>query len=289
MYPQDPPQADASQPLPRNPLAVMQPGEQVICEIKRHPIGILGIFFGAGLFLILIAVIGLVVAPGLVDSQNHDQVMTLGGLAFFVFAVLALIFTFISNIVYWGNRWVVTSDSITQIAQTSLFNKQSSQLSLGNLEDVTAEKKGILAQMFNFGVLKAETAGERSKFMFLYCPNPTLYAQKILAAREVFEQGHHGGKQPPYYEQPAAPEVGYASPQPSQPQPEPPTAYPDQLQTPQSPAYPAQPQPLPPQQPQQDPAYGAYQPYDAPMPDVPTPTTQYPNGATDHGVNIGTE
>jgi uncharacterized membrane protein YdbT with pleckstrin-like domain len=77
---------------------------------------------------------------------------------------------------------------VTQVQQTGLFNKQSSQLSLENLEDVTAEKNGILAQMFNFGVIKCETAGERSKFVFPFCPNPTYYAQEILNARERFMQ-----------------------------------------------------------------------------------------------------
>jgi hypothetical protein len=82
------------------------------------------------------------------------------------------------------------------VQQTALFNKQSSQLSLGNLEDVTVEQNGILTHMFNYGVIKAETAGERSKFTFRYCPNPNLYAQQILNAREQFEQSHRGGKQP---------------------------------------------------------------------------------------------
>ncbi len=56
---------------------------------------------------------------------------------------------------------------------------------------MTAEQNGILAKMFNYGVLKAETAGEHSKFTFTNCPNPTLYAQQIIQAREEFAQGKH--------------------------------------------------------------------------------------------------
>jgi hypothetical protein len=40
--------------------------------------------------------------------------------------------------------------------------------------------------MFNFGILRAETAGERSKFVFVYCPDPKHYAREILMARENF-------------------------------------------------------------------------------------------------------
>jgi hypothetical protein len=198
--PADPDQAKRSdqQSSIRNPLEVLQPGEQIICEVKRHPIGMLGTYVASGGLLILLAVLIFVLGPSIFSSSSHSQVMAGGGLIFILIAAMILTFVFIAHIIYWGNHWVVTDDSITQITQTSLFSKQSAQLSLGNLEDVTSEQNGILAQVFNFGVLKAETAGERSKFMFPYCPNPNYYAQKILAAREVFEREHHGGKQEPY-------------------------------------------------------------------------------------------
>lgn len=190
----------------------MQPGEQVICEVKRHPIGLLGTYIASGFILIVLALVAFVVLPHSSSSSDHTQVVAASGLVFVLLAALILVFVFIANKVYWGNHWVVTSDSITQISQTSLFSKQSAQLSLGNLEDVTSEQNGILAQLFNFGTIKAETAGERSKFVFPFCPNPNYYAQKILAAREVFEQAHHGGKQGPYqqpqpmaYQAPATP------------------------------------------------------------------------------------
>lgn len=188
----------SSQPPIHNPLAVMQEDERVICEIKRHPIGMLLVYVSTGIVLIVLAVLAFVVIPNTVDDSS-SSVNTLAVLGFFIFLLLSLIFVFITNIVYWGNRWVITSDSITQFEQTSLFSKESSQLSLGNLEDAAAEKIGILATIFNFGTLKAETAGEREKFTLSFCPTPDVYAQKILAAREDFEQGHHGGKQAPYY------------------------------------------------------------------------------------------
>ena len=171
-----------------NPLHVMQAGEELICEIKRHPIGLLGIY---GMVIFILIVIGVLVfglAPSIAPEGSRHQVMVIGTLVLFVFAIIGAVVAFVNHIIYWGNRWFVTTDSVTQVQQTALFNKQSSQLSLENLEDVTAEKNGLLANMFNYGVLKCETAGERSKFMFLYCPNPTRYAQYILNARERFLQ-----------------------------------------------------------------------------------------------------
>ncbi len=172
-----------------NPLSSMQAGERNIFEVKRHPFGMLVTYISAGVLVVVAAVVVFAVAPMIFADSSSSQVESLGAVAFVIFSLLVLGFVFIANKVYWGNRWILTSDSLTQVTQRSLFDKQSSQLSLGNLEDVTASQDGILPHMFNFGVLRVETAGERSKFVFVYCPNPSFYAQQILHAREAFEQG----------------------------------------------------------------------------------------------------
>jgi uncharacterized membrane protein YdbT with pleckstrin-like domain len=191
MPPQNPNQSN-QQVEARNPLEVMQPGEQVIFELKRHPIGILIIYAMTGIVLALLAVAVFGIAPNAVSSSNKNQILTVGGLGYAFFALLCLIFNWIATVVYWGNRWILTDDSLTQVTQTGLFHKETSSLGLISLEDVTAEQNGILSKLFNYGVLKAETAGHRSKFVFTYCPNPTYYAQKILEAREREILKHHG-------------------------------------------------------------------------------------------------
>jgi uncharacterized membrane protein YdbT with pleckstrin-like domain len=178
-----------------NPLSVMQPGERVICEIKRHPIGLFGIYLSSFLLLALLAVVIFIFGPQLFPNVDESQLYSAGGIAFLILLVLVLLFTYAASIVYNGNRWIVTTDSITQVTQTGLFAKQSSQLSMGNLEDITAEQNGILTQLFGYGLLKAETAGERSKFQFAFCPRPTYHAQCILGAREAFEQHNYRTQQ----------------------------------------------------------------------------------------------
>jgi uncharacterized membrane protein YdbT with pleckstrin-like domain len=215
MQPENPFDPTTGQPDPskvpqnvHNPLAAMRPGETIICNIKRHPIGIITSYAGIGLLLLLIAVVGYAIAPSIFTDYSKSQVYSIVTVVFLVTLVFALLFAVVAHIVYWGNRWIVTSDSVTQVVQNSLFNKQSSQLSMGNLEDVTAEQNGILPHMFNYGVLKAETAGEHSKFRFIYCPNPNFYAQCILQAREAFEQDNYRNpnEQRAYPSEPAQPQ-----------------------------------------------------------------------------------
>jgi uncharacterized membrane protein YdbT with pleckstrin-like domain len=194
-------------PHMNNPLQVMSPGEQVVCEIKRHPFGLIGLYVASGAFIVLLLGAALVV-PAYVPSisANSKALLVVGG---FLLAMLVLAYTWLAATIYNGNHWIVTSDSITQITQTGLFSKQTSQLSLANLEDVTFEQNSLLQTMFGFGLLRVETAGERAKFSFPFCPNPSNCAREIIKAHEDFIQAHPeegqmtppGGYNPQYQQQ----------------------------------------------------------------------------------------
>lgn len=191
-----PPPASNSESTPsqqrvHNPLEAMRPGEHIICEIKRHPIGLLGLYASVGLVVLLVAIFGYGLGPTIFTATSRAQIFTYSTLAFAVAAFFGVVALLIGHKIYWGNRWIVTNDSVTQISQLSLFNVQSSQLSLANVEDVTSERSGLLPHLFNYGSLKAETAGERQKFKLSFCPNPDHYARLILQAREEFEHENY--------------------------------------------------------------------------------------------------
>jgi uncharacterized membrane protein YdbT with pleckstrin-like domain len=187
MNPNDP----AVNPQPtsyNNPLNVMSPGEKTLCEIKRHPFGLFGIYLMSAIVIVVVIAAAILAPHYLTGIKSQDKVYLL--LAAVIISAIALLFTYIGVTVYNGNRWIVTSDSITQISQVTLFNKQTSQLSLANLEDVTFEQGSFIQMMFGFGTLKVETAGERSKFSFPYCPRPAQYAREIIQAHEDFIRQH---------------------------------------------------------------------------------------------------
>ncbi len=188
--------ADITEPYPDVPSRT--PGNEEIVDptipegnaeqvtIRRHPFGIVVLY--------LQAIVGLGVAlgliyfliPGLLSAENTVQANHY--LTIFATAAVALttIFLLIATAIYRQNKWVVTDDSITQFTQSGIFRRQISELSMANIEDVSSEQFGILAELFGFGTLKVETAGERSNFHFIYCPQPNKYSKIILDARERF-------------------------------------------------------------------------------------------------------
>ncbi len=230
-----------------NPLEVMSAGEQNLFEIKRHPFGLIGLYISAGLAVIVVVIVAVLAPQYVAELKSSED--ALYAVAFGV-VILALLYTYIGAVIYNGNRWVVTSDSITQISQTGLFSKQTSQLSLANLEDVTFEQDSFVQTMFGFGTLKVETAGERSKFSFPFCPNPNYYAKEIIRAHEQFIQLHpEEGQQNPVNSYNATPQQqpqsSYAAP-----------LYPQPTNAQQQPYY------VPPAQQSQQPPAG----YTAPVP-----------------------
>ncbi len=235
-----------------NTLTVLQPGERVICTIKRHPIGILGIYGLGGLIAIVTAVLAFGLAPSVFSGSSDRQIFVAGSLVSLIVAAICAVFALIATKVYWGNTWTLTTDSLTQVDQISLFKRHSSQLSLESLEDVTAEQNGILTRIFNYGLLKVETAGERSKFTFPFCPNPNYYAAQILSARERFDQ--YSPREESAYKQ-SAPIV--ETPVTTTEQPGPPMP-------PQSAAAMPRQQPLPPTMPSSPPEIDSYEVPDGP-------------------------
>lgn len=181
---QETPDADDKLQNVYNPLKVVQPGERVICEIRRHPVGLMGIYFSVGL-IIIVSLTAAIAAPQFLPSMTAQAKMGLIAGAL-ILAAISLLYAYIAASIYKANRWIVSTDSITQISQVGLFRKQTSQLSLANLEDVTVDQDGILQSMFGFGTLHAESAGERSKFAFTFCPKPSEYAKQVIGAHEAY-------------------------------------------------------------------------------------------------------
>lgn len=264
MQPSTPQQQPEKTDQRLHPMVVLRPGENIVTEIKRHPYGILSMYF-SGAFAIVVSAVLAAFAPSIFgDSFENIQSIAFAAVGLITIGIVAILF--LATTIYWQNRWIVTDDSITQITQDGLFGRRVSQLSLESLEDITVDQHGIIQSMFGFGTLHAETAGEKSKFVFHYCPQPNKYARQILQAHELFL--HQTRHQP----QAVGPIDGaHQQPSPVMTQSYDPQQYPQQVQPqPQQPAqhvehpYQTQP-PVHPQQPHM-PNYGTQ-----PQPGMPTP------------------
>ncbi len=163
--------------------------EQLICEIRKHMIGLLFIYFiGIMISFIIASLFGLIFSEGFdsnaksvgISATGKSFIIT-GGIIFIFFIIVAMT---IQAILYTNNVIYITSEKIAQVLYISLFNRKISQLSIGDVQDVTVTQKGILAHMFNFGTLVIETAGEQQNYTFSYIPDPYKHSKLIVGAHE---------------------------------------------------------------------------------------------------------
>ena len=163
-----------------------------VADVRRHPVGLFIIYLqflfglGAAFFVIFVLLPSILSVVNITGAQAN----TIASLFAVFVAFLSLIFLVLASRIYRGNQLIVSDVNVTQVLQVGLFNRKVSELSMHNVEDVTAQQKGLLQTFFNYGTLTIETAGEQNNFIFVYCPNPNAYAKAILDSRQVFVRGH---------------------------------------------------------------------------------------------------
>lgn len=185
------PQAQQKRRPVFNPLGRVEhimPDEVKVADVRRHPIGLfiiyLQVLVGFGIAFLII----LLLLPGFMSTLGADKATSASLISVLVLsaAVFAFIFLILATKIYTGNQLIITDSNVTQILQKGLFNRTVSELSMHNVEDVTALQRGILQTIFNYGTLTIETAGEQNNFIFVYCPNPNAYAKAVLDSRQMY-------------------------------------------------------------------------------------------------------
>lgn len=169
--------------------------EELIAEIRKHPLGelITGL---TGIVIATILAVSIVLLAVNLDSFSPDvgegggAARTLLLVMGVVLSLVALGATAIAVAIYRSNVIFVTNEKIAQVAYLSIFNRKVTQLSVGNVEDVTVHQKGIFTHIFNYGTIIVETAGEIANSAFTMVPHPNFYSQKIIDAHEKFVHKH---------------------------------------------------------------------------------------------------
>lgn len=163
--------------------------ERLIWEVRKHPIGLFFIYATGGfiallMFLIFIGGASVIDTDALdlgVDISAYRSISILIGL---LIGTFSLVVAGIAGYLYKNNVMLVTSDKIAQVLYRTIFDRKISQLSIGDVQDVTVTQRGVLARMFNYGTIVIETAGEQQNYTFTFVPDPYMCGKAIVGAHE---------------------------------------------------------------------------------------------------------
>lgn len=163
-------------------------GEEVIMHLRRHPLIVIGVILFFGLLvaipplLYLFAqtynILGVIFDP---ESAWYQAIKVLG----YSYYLLLIVFALTAWTDYYLDTWTITTDRIINREQHGLFNRIVSELDISNIQDVTAEQKGLLPTFFHYGSVYIQSAAEKERFTFEQIPDPYRIAKMIQKLHET--------------------------------------------------------------------------------------------------------
>jgi len=163
-------------------LITLEPGENVLMEVRRHMI----VFYARILILVAFFFVPLFVSPLIVLGVNKIASNEIGTIIFgFLFTLwLAVIWMtfFYQWTDYYLDVWVITNKRIFDIDQKGFFNREISACRIEQLQDVSITVDGIMATFFKYGTVHIHTAGESHDFVIRDAADPMDVKNIILQA-----------------------------------------------------------------------------------------------------------
>jgi hypothetical protein len=176
------------------PQLNLSEGEYVISDVRRHPIGLLGVWTFVGLVIVVVmAGLALFMASDISASMAIPAAVL--GIGALLICMLAMIGGWIGTYVYRANKFYLTNESIIQNMQYSLFSNRQQTVSLGSVEDASYAKTGIIQNMLDYGSIRLSTVGDETTYRFHFASSPEKQVAILNNAVEAFKNGrpigHH--------------------------------------------------------------------------------------------------
>lgn len=170
-------------------------GEFIISAVRRHPIGLISIWLVSALVVVLsLGILGFFFANqgtflAVFDGGSSTAVMAVFTAVFLLMAAMGVLGGFIATYVYQQNKFFLTNESVVQCIQISIFSRKEQTVSLGNIEDASYRKHGIVQHIFNYGNIRLSTAGDETTYRFSYVKHPKHQIALLNNAVEAFKMG----------------------------------------------------------------------------------------------------
>ncbi|MEI6490732.1 MAG: PH domain-containing protein, partial [bacterium] len=91
---------------------------------------------------------------------------------------------------YVMDIWIVTNMRIIDSTQQGFFNRTVSEISLGNIQDISTMISGLIPTTMNYGDVEVQSAGAVDHFKFRQVPNPLRVKEVISKALADYKHSH---------------------------------------------------------------------------------------------------
>lgn len=153
-------------------------GEKVEIVVRRHWI----VFWLVGLY----ALVGVIISLSILLFLNTAWAHILN----IVFWMFFSIFLYIEWLNHELDMFVITNNRIVWVEQKSFLNRGVTECNLGQVQEVNSITKWILANIFNYGTISIQTAGNMTNLEMTFAPLPLNQSRKILNIVDHYRDTH---------------------------------------------------------------------------------------------------
>lgn len=167
----------------------LHPEEEIKLIVRHHWAGFLGtIALALAMALLPLFLLFAINLAALGSFQTYGELISVFLTGYYLFL---LTFLFGAWINFYYDIVFITNDRIINVAQEGLLARKTSELNMEQIQNVTADVQGLLQNIFNYGLLVIETAGEGTSddplrpglqgyFTIQDLPDPNRLARVIL-------------------------------------------------------------------------------------------------------------
>lgn len=155
-----------------------EPDEAVVFVLHKHDVILLRDLILPGFLLFL------VLAGYFVVGSTSMLGLVVGG----ILASAPLLLALYRIVDHFNDNYILTNKRVMHDEHVYLIRQSRVGAPLDNVQSVQVFQEGVLAQMFDFGMLRIETAGEPGgRVVFPAVPEPDLVQQMVLEQRDRVE------------------------------------------------------------------------------------------------------
>lgn len=152
---------------------------------RRHWVVYVPPFF-IGALILIFSVVFYTQIDKIIFIANNEVMEAIAVSFISILMLFTILFVYVSWIVNYLNHQIVTNQNLVDVEQPGLFSRKISELSLEDIQDVSATQHGILQSVFHYGDVVVQTAGEKPNFTFEKIKNPYDIARRIMEIREKY-------------------------------------------------------------------------------------------------------
>jgi uncharacterized membrane protein YdbT with pleckstrin-like domain len=166
-------------------LIAIDPNETIKYAIRKHWIGVVAIVATTVAIEAVFMTMLVIVAAN--ESSVSEYLSVYVVYSFFLLLIIgAVVFSATAVNTYRQNQMVITNQNFYIIHQNSIFGTNISQINLSKIQDVHINQEGVLDEIFDYGTITVETAGEAANFIFTSADKADIGGRQILEAHERY-------------------------------------------------------------------------------------------------------